>query len=69
MTPEQLQQLLVVLAALSKPHVKKTATEADDIGVELLEAIADSPKILEFVCTRLVGNPAAINELVNRIAR
>lgn len=68
MSPEQLQQLLIILVAVAKPMAAKSKTEADDIAVELLEAIAKSPAMLDFIARRALTHPEAITELFDRIA-
>lgn len=46
----------------------KSKTEADDIFVELVEAVAKSPAMLDFIAKRALTNPAAVTELFDRIA-
>lgn len=68
MSSEQLQQLLTLAVLVLKPMAAKSKTEADDIAVELLEAIAKSPAMLDFIARRALTNPDAITELFDRIA-
>ena len=68
MSSEQLQQLLTLGVLILKPMAAKSKTEADDIAVELLEAIAKSPAMLDFISRRALTHPEAVTELFDRIA-
>jgi hypothetical protein len=67
MTPEQLKQALALLILVSEPLSKKSTTQADDIGVELMKALADSPAMLQFISKHALGNPAAVAALMSRL--
>lgn len=69
MTPDQLRQALLLLALVLRPIVKKTGTDVDDIGLEAVEALANSPAMLDFICKRALGNPQTVQQLIDRMVQ